>query len=60
MRGQHLAVAHQAQAGGTRVGRDSVWQIDSARLDDARKWLEEIEGQWDQALGRLKAALEHE
>ena len=56
---KHLGVlADAGLAHGTRVGRDRVWEIDAGRLDDARRWLAHIEGQWDQALSRLKAALE--
>ena len=56
---KHLHVlAGAGLAHGTRVGRDRVWKIDSSRLDDARRWLDHIEGQWDEALGRLKASLE--
>jgi len=39
---------------------DHVWEIEPARLDEARRWLDHIEGQWDEALGRLKASLERE
>jgi DNA-binding transcriptional ArsR family regulator len=45
---------------GARVGRDHVWEIEPARLDEARRWLDHIEGQWDEALSRLKASLERE
>ena len=45
---------------GARVGRDHVWEIEPTRLDEARRWLDHIEGQWDEALRRLKAALERE
>src|SRR5512138_2804880 len=43
---------------GARVGRDHLWEIEPARLDDARRWLDHIAGQWDEALGRLKQSLE--
>jgi hypothetical protein len=43
---------------GARAGRDHVWQIEPARLDEVRRWLDHIEGQWDEALSRLKASLE--
>jgi hypothetical protein len=43
---------------GARAGRDHVWQIEPARLDEVRRWLRHIEGQWDEALSRLKASLE--
>ena len=39
-------------------GRTHVWEIEPARFDEARRWLDQIEGQWDEALGRLKASLE--
>jgi DNA-binding transcriptional ArsR family regulator len=43
---------------GSRLGREQIWEIEPARLQDARGYLEHIAGQWDEALGRLKAALE--
>ena len=43
---------------GRRVGRDSMWEVEPARLDEARRWLDHIAGQWDEALARLKASLE--
>jgi DNA-binding transcriptional ArsR family regulator len=56
---KHLHVlAGAGLARGTRVGRDHVWEIDAGRLDHARRWLDHIEGQWDEALARLKATLE--
>ncbi len=45
---------------GTRVGRDHVWEVEPTRLDEVRRWLDHIEGQWDEALSRLKASLERE
>ena len=56
---KHLHVlARAGLARGARVGRDHVWRIEAARLDDARRWLDHIGAQWDEALGRLKASLE--
>jgi DNA-binding transcriptional ArsR family regulator len=56
---KHLHVLAEAGlAHGTRVGRDQVWKVEPRRLDDARRWLDHIESQWDEALGRLKASLE--
>lgn len=43
---------------GQRAGRDHIWRIEPARLDDVRHWLNQIEGQWDDALARLKTSLE--
>jgi DNA-binding transcriptional ArsR family regulator len=58
---KHLHVLERAGlARGARVGRDHVWRIESARLADARRWLDHVGAQWDEALGRLKASLEQE
>jgi len=43
---------------GARDGRDSTWEVEPARLDEARRWLDHIAGQWDEALARLQAPLE--
>jgi DNA-binding transcriptional ArsR family regulator len=45
---------------GTKDGRESVWELEPRRLDDARRWLDVISQQWDDALGRLKAFVEDE
>ncbi len=56
---KHLRVlAGAGLARGIRMGRAHVWEIDSSRLDEARRWLDHIERQWDEALGRLKSSLE--
>lgn len=41
-----------------KVGRERLWQFDPHQLDEARRSLDLIAQQWDQALGRLKASLE--
>jgi hypothetical protein len=43
---------------GTRHGRESVWQLDQRRLEDARRYLEMISKQWDDALLRLREFVE--
>lgn len=56
---KHLRVL--AQAGlvrDVRTGRERLWQLEPAPLDEARRSLEQIGRQWDQALGRLKAFVE--
>ena len=56
---KHLRVL--ADAGlirGTRDGRESVWTLQPRRLGDARRYLDRISGQWDDALDRLKAFVE--
>lgn len=39
-------------------GRESVWQLEATRLDDAQRYLREISVDWDHALGRLKRFVE--
>jgi|SRR6185312_7033749 len=41
-----------------RQGRERLWQFEPSRLDEARRSLETIAGQWDQALQQLRAAVE--
>lgn len=42
-----------------KMGRERLWQFEPTALDEARRSLETIGQQWDQALGRLKASLEN-
>jgi DNA-binding transcriptional ArsR family regulator len=39
-------------------GRESVWQLEEARLAAARRHLQTISAQWDETLSRLKAFVE--
>lgn len=56
---KHLRVlAGAGLARGRRQGREQLWQLQAAPLDEARRSLERISQRWDEALGRLKAALE--
>ena len=41
-----------------RRGRERIWTLDADRLDEARRSLDQIARQWDEALGRLKAFVE--
>jgi len=41
-----------------RQGRERLWEFEPSRLDEARRSLDTIAQQWDQALARLKSALE--
>lgn len=43
---------------GTQTGRESVWQLEPKRLDDAQRYLREISTEWDHALIRLKRFVE--
>src|SRR5579884_4506652 len=52
---KHLHVL--AEAGlvhDTRRGRERIWALDTDRLDEARRSLDEIARHWDDALARLK------
>jgi hypothetical protein len=42
----------------SRLGRESVWQLDQQRLEHARRYLELVSERWDQALGRLRNFVE--
>jgi DNA-binding transcriptional ArsR family regulator len=56
---KHLQVMQQAGLiRPTRRGRETVWQLDQARLENARVYLEQISQQWDSALARLKSWVE--
>ena len=41
-----------------KVGRERLWEFEPAQLDEARRWLEEVARQWDQALAKLKRVVE--
>lgn len=52
---KHLRVL--ADAGlvrGARRGKESLWRLERRRLEEARRSLDVIGKQWDQALGKLK------
>ena len=56
---KHLnALAAAGVARGTRHGRESIWEIEPARLRKAQGYLDQISDQWDAAIGRLKAFVE--
>lgn len=41
-----------------RRGRERIWKLEPKRLDDVRRYLTQISRQWDDALARLKSAVE--
>lgn len=41
-----------------RLGRERIWQLEPAPLEDARQCLDNISAQWDDALDRLKRFVE--
>jgi|SRR5271170_2949383 len=56
---KHLHVMEQAGlVRGRRAGRTRLWQLELPRLTEARRQIEEISDEWDQALLRLQKAVE--
>ena len=56
---KHLRVMEEAGlVHSRRHGRASVWQLSPRCLGDARRYLELISKQWDDALGRLRKFVE--
>lgn len=41
-----------------KQGRERLWEFEPTQLDEARRSLDTIAQQWDQALSKLKSALE--
>ena len=42
----------------SRVGRERIWELQTKRLAEARRYLDQISQDWDAALARLKAFVE--
>ena len=58
---KHLHVLAQARVvSGFRQGRERLWQLNPRQLAEARHCLDLIARQWDDALARLKAAVEND
>ena len=56
---KHLhALADAGLVRHSRQGRERIWELEPKRLERARRYLDEISDQWDQAIGRLKAFVE--
>jgi hypothetical protein len=41
-----------------RHSREHIWRLDPKRLDEVRRYLAQISQQWDDALSRLREAVE--
>ncbi len=41
-----------------KVGRERLWEFEPTQMEEARRSLEVIAQQWDQALNKLKMAVE--
>jgi len=56
---KHLHVLEEAGlVHGSQSGRERVWELEPRRLEAARRALDRISSQWDDALERLRAAVE--
>jgi DNA-binding transcriptional ArsR family regulator len=43
-----------------RAGRERIWELETKRLEKARRCLDDISAQWDGAITRLRAFVEEE
>jgi DNA-binding transcriptional ArsR family regulator len=58
---KHLDVLESAGlVRGERRGRERIWDLDAARLDEARAYLDQMSRRWDDALARLQKLVEQE
>jgi DNA-binding transcriptional ArsR family regulator len=56
---KHLLVLESAGlVKGSRRGRERLWQLDPAQLEAARRYLDRVSKQWDEALERLRTSVE--
>ena len=56
---KHLHVLAEAGlARGVRHGREQLWEVEPAPLQEARRYLDLVSQRWDEALDRLKASVE--
>ena len=56
---RHLyALGHVGLVRHARRGRERVWDLNRERLDRAKRYLDQISAQWDDAAERLRAFVE--
>lgn len=56
---KHLdALSEAGLVHGERHGRERIWRLQPARLNDARHHLDAIAARWDEGLSRLRAMVE--
>ena len=56
---KHLnALSTAGLARNVKSGREQIWELETRRLEMARRCLDQISDQWDIALDRLKAFVE--
>jgi DNA-binding transcriptional ArsR family regulator len=57
---KHLnALADAGLARNARSGREQIWELETRRLELARRCLDHISDQWDSALNRLRTFVEN-
>jgi DNA-binding transcriptional ArsR family regulator len=57
---KHLnALADAGLARNARSGREQIWELETRRLEMARRCLDHISDQWDSAINRLRTFVEH-
>lgn len=44
----------------SRQGREQQWQLEAKKLEEARRWLDQIAAQWDTKLDALQKFIEDE
>jgi DNA-binding transcriptional ArsR family regulator len=56
---KHLrALAEAGLVRSERHGRERIWRLEPKRIADVRRYLAQISAQWDDAISRLKSAVE--
>ncbi len=56
---KHLQALHKAGlVESARLGRERIWKLEPARINEVSRYLAQISKQWDDALNRLKLAVE--
>lgn len=56
---KHLeALADAGLVRSAKDGRERIWELQPKRLEDAQRYLDEINTQWDRAIDRLRAFVE--
>jgi DNA-binding transcriptional ArsR family regulator len=56
---KHLAALREARlVQSRRQGRETVYELRPEPLTDAARWMDEVGGEWDRRLGKLRRSLE--
>ena len=56
---KHLeALAEAGVVRSTKEGRERIWELETRRLSEAQRYLDDISSQWDRAIDRLRAFVE--